>query len=150
MAPDPRPARWYTIAPPLTLVGLALGQRGFAHDAERGGRHPEVAARGLSQSLSADQEAGGLSWFSSWVPLGRSDPVRPFHRHFQTLRQALCERPVRAHGEPRRGVTCRVRWGQDGRFGLRVVEGERTPTGALPPGERSPWAGKGRPAARDL
>ena len=33
---------------------------------------------GLPQSLSADQETGGLAQSSGWVLFGRSDPVQPF------------------------------------------------------------------------
>src|SRR5215210_8043312 len=36
----------------------------------------------MSQSLSADQETGGLARFSGWVPLGRSGPVQPLSPPF--------------------------------------------------------------------
>src|SRR3712207_1644697 len=37
---------------------------------------------GLSQSLSAGRETGGLARFSGWVPLGRSDPIQPLSQPF--------------------------------------------------------------------
>jgi hypothetical protein len=42
----------------------------------------EAPIGGLSQSLSAGREPGGLARFSGWVSLGRSDPIQPLSRPF--------------------------------------------------------------------